>query len=183
MEDPRDVDARGARLILQAESIVEKPTSLWGVSGFAGWKYGRGDFATYNGSQQTLEYGEVRAGVNVPIWRNGPIDRRRANLARAELGQDIAALSVKDQRIQVRRAATHRYWAWVAAGAKVAIAKDLLAIVEDRDAGLATRVERGDLPKIERTDNARAIEQRRAQHRPGATQPGAGLDRTRSLPA
>ncbi|MFO0680384.1 MAG: TolC family protein [Polyangiaceae bacterium] len=148
---------------LRAESVVEKPTSLWGVSGFAGWKYGRGDFATYNGSQQTLEYGEVRAGVNVPIWRNGPIDRRRANLARAELGQDIAALSVKDQRIQVRRAATHRYWAWVAAGAKVAIAKDLLAIVEDRDAGLATRVERGDLPKIERTDNARAIEQRRAQ--------------------
>lgn len=148
---------------VRVESVVEKPTSLWGASTFVGWKLGRGHIPIYDGRQETLEYGEVRAGVNVPLWRNGPIDRRRASLARAELGNDVAGLSVVEQRIQFRRAAAHRYWAWVAAGRRLVIARELLKNVEGRDAGLGTRVDRGDLPRVERTDNARAIEQRKAQ--------------------
>ncbi|HSO31189.1 MAG TPA: TolC family protein, partial [Labilithrix sp.] len=148
---------------VRVESVVEKPTSLWGASAFAGWKLGTGDFASYDGRLQTLEYGELRAGLNVPLWRNGPIDRRRANLQRAELGKDVATLSVAQQRIELRRAAAHRYWAWVAAGRRLIIAKTLLKNVTDRDAGLRARVEQGDLPPIERADNARAIEQRRSQ--------------------
>ena len=148
---------------VRVESMFEKQTSLWGVSVFGGWKLGVGQFPIYDGRLQTLEYGELRAGVNVPIWRNGPIDRRRASLGRAELGQDIAELSIVEQRLQYRRAAAHRYWAWVAAGRRFEIAKNLLQNVEGRDTGLAARVEHGDLPRIERTDNARAIEQRKAQ--------------------
>ncbi len=148
---------------VRVESMFEKPTSLWGASTFAGWKLGTGQIPIYDGRQETLEYGEVRAGVNVPVWRNGPIDRRRASLARAELGKDVAGLSVAEQRIQFRRAAAHRYWAWVAAGRRLVIAHELLKNVEGRDAGLGTRVDRGDLPRVERTDNARAIEQRKAQ--------------------
>lgn len=148
---------------LRVESVLEKPTSLWGTSAFAGYRLGRGEFPIYDQKLETLEYGEVRAGLNVPLWRNGPTDRRRASLAKAELGRDIASLSVTEQRIQLRRAAAHRYWAWVAAGRRLSIARDLLRNVESRDSGLATRVERGDLPPIERADNARAIEQRRAQ--------------------
>ncbi|CAN5797857.1 TolC family protein [soil metagenome] len=148
---------------VRVESVVEKPTSLWGASAFAGWKLGTGDFASYDGRLQTLEYGELRAGINVPLWRNGPIDRRRANLQRAELGKDVATLSVAQQRIELRRAAAHRYWAWVAAGRRLIIAKTLLKNVTDRDVVLRARVEQGDLPPIERADNARAIEQRRSQ--------------------
>lgn len=148
---------------IRVESFLEKPTPFRGVSVFGGWKLGQGHFAVYDGRLETLEYGEVRAGVNVPLWRNDPIDRRRANLARAELGRDIAALSVGEQRIQFRRAAAHRYWSWVAAGRRLFIAKDLLRNVEGRDAGLGARVGQGDLPPIERTDNARAVEQRKAQ--------------------
>ena len=148
---------------VRIESVVEKPTSLWGASPFVSYKFGRGHIPIYDGRQETLEYGEVRAGVNLPLWRNGPIDRRRANLARAELGQDVAGLSVVEQRVQFRRAAAHRYWAWVAAGRRLVIAHELLKNVEGRDAGLGTRVDRGDLPRVERTDNARAVEQRKAQ--------------------
>lgn len=148
---------------LRVESMIEKPTAVWGISTFAGYKLGRGQFPIYDGRQQTLEYGEARVGVNIPLWRNGPIDRRRANLGRAELGKDLATLSIAEQRIQFRRAAAHRYWAWVAAGKRVAIAKELLRNVEDRDGGLSVRVARGDLPRVEQVDNARAIEQRRAQ--------------------
>lgn len=148
---------------VRVESMLEKPTALWGTSTFAGYKLGRGAFPVYDGRQQTLEYGELRAGVNVPLWRNGPIDRRRATLARAELGLDIAKLSVTEQRIQFRRAAAHRYWVWVASGMRLRIAEALLKNVEGRDAGLAARVEKGDLPPVERADNARAVEQRKAQ--------------------
>jgi outer membrane protein TolC len=148
---------------VRVESTIEKPTTLWGASAFAGYKLGRGAFAGYDGKQETLEYGELRAGVNVPVWRNGPIDRRRANLTKAELGTEIAGLSVAQQRLEIRRAAAHRYWAWVAAGRRLAIAEGLLRIVLDRDGGLGERVARGDLPAVERADNARAIEQRRAQ--------------------
>ena len=147
----------------RVETTVEKPTAVWGASTFAGWKLGTGRFGVYDGRLETLEYGELRAGVNVPLWRNGPIDRRRANLARAELGRDIGGLSVAQQRIEFHRAAAHRYWGWVAAGRRLAIAKELLKNVTERDTGLAVRVERGDLPPVERADNARAIEQRRAQ--------------------
>jgi cobalt-zinc-cadmium efflux system outer membrane protein len=148
---------------LRVESTIEKPTAIWGASAFAGWKLGTGKFAGYDGSRQTLEYGEVRGGLNVPLWRNGPIDRRRATLTRAELGKEVANLSVAEQKIQFRRAAAHRYWAWVASGRRLDIAQELLDNVANRDDGLAKRVERGDIPPIDRTDNARALNQRRAQ--------------------
>ncbi|HEY6558316.1 MAG TPA: TolC family protein, partial [Polyangiaceae bacterium] len=135
---------------VRIESTLEMPTALWGASTFAGWRLGSGDFPNYDGRYQTLEYGELRAGVNVPLLRNGPIDRRRATLARAELGSDIAKLSVSEQRIQFQRAAAHRYWAWVASGKRLRIAQALLENVESRDTALSVRVERGDLPRVER---------------------------------
>lgn len=148
---------------VRIDSALERPTSLWGITPFVGYKLGSGRFAVYDGRLETLDYGEARVGVNAPIWRNGPIDRRRATLARAEIGTEVAQLSIAEQRIQVRRAAAHRYWAWVAAGRKVDVAERLLRNVERRDEAVAARVERGDLPAIERADNARAVEQRRAQ--------------------
>jgi outer membrane protein, heavy metal efflux system len=147
----------------RAETVVELPTPVWGSSVFAGWRVGRGSFPVYEGKQETLDYGELRAGINVPLWRNGPIDRRRANIGKAELGKDVAALTVAQQRLEIMRSASTRYWAWRAAGRRVAIAKALLKIVAERDAGLSFRVERGDLPPYERDDNRRAIEQRTAQ--------------------
>lgn len=145
------------------DSTVEQPTAVWGIAPFVGYRLGVNDFPTYDGKYRTLRYGEVRAGVNVPLWRNGPIDRRRANLAKAELGTEIAELSYQQQRIEFIRAASHRYWAWVAAGRKLEIAEELLTNVELRQTALSARVHAGDLPTIDEADNARALEQRRAQ--------------------
>jgi cobalt-zinc-cadmium efflux system outer membrane protein len=147
---------------LRAETTLEKPTEWWGASVFAGWRLGTGEFPIYDGDQQTLDYGELRAGLHVPLWRNGPIDRRRASLERAELGLPIAELAVAQQRLELRRAAAQRYWSWVAAGRRAAIAEALLANVVERDGGILQRVSTGDLPPIERVENQRAIEQRRA---------------------
>jgi cobalt-zinc-cadmium efflux system outer membrane protein len=145
------------------DSLVEQPTALWGTSFYGGWRIGRGDIPDYEGKVATTQYGEVRGGVMVPIWRNGPIDKRRAGLARAELGQDTATLALEQQKIEALRVASIRYWDWVAAGQKIDIAKALLKIAVERDSQIASRVDKGDLAAIERTDNARAIAGRQSQ--------------------
>jgi len=147
---------------VRAETTIEKPTPYWGTTAFAGWKLGTGEFPVYDGRLETLDHGELRAGVQVPLWRNGPIDRRRANLERAKLGLEIADLYVTQQKIELRRVAAQRYWVWVAAGRRVAIAQALLENVAQRDAGIGLRVNTGDLAPIERVENQRALEQRRA---------------------
>jgi outer membrane protein, heavy metal efflux system len=145
------------------DSTLERPVDLWGASAFAGWRLGTGKFASYDGKLQTLEFGEFRAGVNVPLVRNGPIDRRRATIGRAELGQEVAKLTVTEQKILYRRNAAIRYWNWVASGKRLEVANQLLRMVLDRDTGITTRVAKGDLPAVEQVDNARAIAQRRGQ--------------------
>lgn len=147
----------------RVDSVVEVPTTLWGSTFFGGYRIGRGDFPSYYGSYETLSKGEFRAGVSVPVVRNGPTDRRRATIARAEAGQIIADKSVDQARLDLARTATTRYWDWVAAGRRLATVKKLLATAVERDAGLAARVQRGDLPAIERVDNQRTILSRQSQ--------------------
>jgi len=149
---------------------VEQPTPLWGASFVGGWRLGRGfaspsvssydGIPTYYGNLATFDAGEVRAGVSVPLWRNGPTDRRRATQRRAELGRDVAGWSTEQQRIDAVRAGSQRYWEWVAAGRRLAIASELREIAASRDAALAERVRRGDLPAYEREENRRAVVQR-----------------------
>lgn len=139
---------------------VVVPTTLWGTTLWAGWGYGDNDFPSYYGNYVTNAAGEARIGASIPFWRNGPTDRRRANIERAELGRILAQASIDQQKIEITRAASLRYWDWVAAGQRRAIVVSLLDIAVARDAAIAARVSRGDLPEIERTDNSRAIVQR-----------------------
>jgi outer membrane protein, heavy metal efflux system len=145
------------------ETVVEQPTSLWGTNLFAGWRHGGGEFPSYAGQYETNALGELRAGVSVPLWRNGPIDRRRAQLARARLGTDAAGHAVAQSRLEATRAATLRYWDWVAAGRRYAIAVALRQLARDRDTQLEQRVRNGDLAAFEQVDNQRALVQREGQ--------------------
>lgn len=145
------------------DSVIEKPTTLWGTTLFGGYRLGVGKFAIYDGKSETNPGGEVRLGFNVPLLRDGPIDRRRANIRRAKLSVDAADLQIAQQRLESLKNASHRYWDWVIAGKRLAIYRTLLKIAEERDLGLAERVRHGDLPHFERRDNERAILQRRSQ--------------------
>lgn len=144
------------------DTFIEAPTPLWGASFFAGYRYGTGKFQDYYGNRETWTGGEVRAGGVVPILRDGPIDKRRADLAKAELAQQLAGQSLEQQRLVVRRLAAGRYWDWVAAGRKRQIARALLTIAKDRDAQLAVRATAGDVAQFDRQDNQRALVQREA---------------------
>ena len=145
------------------DTWIEAPTPLYGTTFYGGYRVGVGHIPDYYGEYQTRSAGEVRAGVAVPLLRGGLTDKRRVGIAKAKLDVELAGLSVQQQRIEVRRAARQRYWEWVAAGKRLAIAEALLELAEKRHDVIAQRVERGDLPAVERTDNEKAIAQRRAQ--------------------
>lgn len=145
----------------RVDLYVETPTPWWGTTFFGGYRASFGKFADYDGKLETNQYGELRGGVQVPLWRNGPIDRRRANIARAEIGRGSASAGVTQQRIESLRIGSLRYWDWLAAGLRYRTANALLALATTRDEQMAVRVQRGDLANIERTDNRRALLQRR----------------------
>lgn len=159
------VIAGGYYEYLRGDVSIQQPTQLWGATFFAGYRLGRGlsspGFPDYYGQYETNEVGEVRGGVQLPLWRNGPIDSRRAGVRRAELGQPIASLNVEAATLLYRRAAADKYWDWVAAGRRVSIVRSLLDLATARNDGINLRVERGDLPAIERNDNLRVVAQRR----------------------
>lgn len=154
--------ATGSYPQTRVDSVVEAATPLWGASVFGGYRLGVGKIQSYYTERETWSAGELRAGAVVPLLRNGPIDRRRATLARAELGQALAGLTVEQQRLELSRLAALRYWDWVAAGQRRAIARALLALAEARDAQLAARAGAGDVARFDREDNVRALLQRRA---------------------
>jgi outer membrane protein TolC len=70
---------------------------------------------------------------------------------------------IQAQLIEFIRGAAIAYWNWVAAGQNVSINEALLKIATDRNEGLRRRVEEGDAPAIELTDNERLIVSRRTK--------------------
>lgn len=54
------------------------------------------------------------------------------------------------------------YWEWVATGRQLAVVRGLLDLAEQRDRGLEAAVSLGQIAPVERTDNRRAILQRRS---------------------
>lgn len=143
---------------------VTQATPLWGASVFAGWRIGRGfnrDIPDYYRYDETLDGGELRAGLSVPLLRDGWIDARRAGIRRGALGVESAERELDARRLRVRLAATEAYTRWVAAGLKAQIAQDLADLAETRDAQLASRVAAGLVPAIELLENRRAVLERR----------------------
>jgi cobalt-zinc-cadmium efflux system outer membrane protein len=146
----------------RADVVIEQPTPIWGASVFAGYRLGLGQVPSYDEKLLTNRGGEVRAGLRVPLLRDGAIDRRRAAIERAEHGVAIARLGIEQQKIEILRLAEQGYWDWVAAGRRSAVAQAWLALATSRDEDLAARVRGGDVPEVERAENERSILQRKA---------------------
>ncbi|MBL8176091.1 MAG: TolC family protein [Bryobacterales bacterium] len=141
----------------------EQATTKWGSSYFGGWRLGEGSFAPYDGKLDTRSYGEFRAGMRLPLLRDRSIDSRRADVRKADLNRRLAALSIDQQKIVILQTATRRYWEWVAAGRRYAVAEQLLDLAMKRNDILKESVRLGQTPAIEVAENERAILQRRSQ--------------------
>ncbi|GAB4203195.1 MAG: TolC family protein [Sandaracinaceae bacterium] len=149
----------------RTDLLLTQPTPFWGTTFFGGWRIGRGfarggipDYYRYD---ETFDAGELRLGLNVPLWRDGPIDSRRATLWRAEHGVTVASEDFQARRLRLVLAASEAYWRWVAAGQRYLVVRDLLRIAEERDAQIGARAAAGAIPAIEHLENRRAILERR----------------------
>ncbi|MFQ3650822.1 MAG: TolC family protein [Gemmataceae bacterium] len=142
--------------------FVDQITPFQGISYFAGYRLGAGDYPVYYGDRKTADGGEFRAGASIPLLRNREIDRFRATVAKADLDRQIAEPNILRQRIEIARSAARAYFFWVAAGQRYLIDRDLLRVAQERDRQLAGRVEAGNLADFEREDNRRLIVTREA---------------------
>jgi len=174
------LSARGGfdpRIRLQAEAVptgyydyrffnfdVAQPTPFWGIEAIGGYRLGvpqdEVSFAPYNENLETLDRGEARVGVRVPLYRGGPIDERRATIRKAEFATERLGAEVRVQRLDLARQGVAAYWTWRAAVAKLRVAERLREIAAARDKAVGRRVTEGNLAPIERVEATRALRSR-----------------------
>lgn len=142
--------------------VAEQRTTLRGMSFFGGYQLGQGRFFPSDTKRATSTEGEVVAGVRLPLLQGGAIDPHRAALTQADLDVEAAGASAQGQRVELTRRAAYAFWAWVAAGRRLEVATELLRVAETRAQAVGEAVERGDVPPIERDENARQVAVRRS---------------------
>ncbi|MGI4853436.1 MAG: TolC family protein, partial [Janthinobacterium lividum] len=142
---------------------VEQPLRWGGADIYGGWRIGQGTFPVYEGKYETRSGGEYKVGARLPLLQGRSVDGRRADLTKTAIGQQAAGLSVEQQRLSIMNSAIQRYWLWVAAGNRLAIARGVLQTAQSRQTLLDLGAEAGQLPAIDSVDNRRATLQRQGQ--------------------
>lgn len=149
----------------RVDAELRAPTPWLGAEVWAGYRYGQGvdDDRRYPSyyADQTLDRGEVRAGVRVPLLRDRALDDRRAGLERAELAREAAEHTRLLAQVELERRAAAAYWSWVAAGRGLQVCDELLTLADDRLAAVRTRVASGIIPEVEILEAERASLSRR----------------------
>jgi cobalt-zinc-cadmium efflux system outer membrane protein len=149
----------GARL----DAMVEQPVPFAGAAFHAGYRVTEGDTPPYYGERETLDGGELRAGLRVPLGRDLVIDEARATRARTARELEAAEAQTEITRLVLMREGLHAYYRFVAAGRALEIAEAMYALARDRDQQLERLVAEGAVAAIERTENLRALLARRAR--------------------
>jgi outer membrane protein TolC len=124
---------------------------------FGGYRVGRGVFQPWYLERQTNEGGEFKAGFVVPLVKNRPIDKRRAELWRASYERQRVRPEIRAQLLWFVRDARVTYWTWVAAGRRFQIGRRALELAQRRNSQLERRVAEGDEAPPVLQDNLRAI--------------------------
>lgn len=135
---------------------VVQPT-YWGGELFAGYRLGRGEFQPWFLERNTNDGGEFKAGVELPLARNRDIDARRAELWKAGYDRQLAEPEIQTHLIMFVLEGSYAYWDWVAAGENHRIAKQILALAEDRTERIEAQVDAGLVDPPELTDNLRLV--------------------------
>lgn len=140
------------------QSLLEQPLAT-GDTLYGGYRISDGYLPDYD-KNRTQDGGELLLGARLPLLRDRSIDRRRAGQRQAELDVAIAEPVIERARIDFVRAAGRAYYQWVAAGQRVAVAAELLALAQRRSADLQRAVQSQLLAPIDVVDNDRLLAQR-----------------------
>jgi outer membrane protein TolC len=139
-----------------ADFVFDQPLPFWGGNVFAGYRVSSGALADYD-KTRTQRDGEFRAGLRLNLLRDGPIDRRRADLWKARLDQEMADPFIQRQYLDVVRTASRAYYNWVAMGLRLHVTRDLLRVATERDSAIAEMVAKGLAAPIVQVDNQRLV--------------------------
>jgi outer membrane protein TolC len=143
-------------------SILQR-TPFWGAVFQFGFRRGDGSFPVYEGKAVTEDQGEFRLGLVLPLLKNGWIDQERANVSKSSLSVDVAKLQEKTQKLELLKQLSVRYWDWYLSGMRLKVSQEILKLAENRQSQIKSRVEKGDLPKIDQLEGDRIILQRTSQ--------------------
>lgn len=155
--------ARGYYENEELDVELSQPTRLWGATFSGGYRLGTGDFAVYDGYDETNDGGEVRVGLKLPLLQGREIDKRRVAEWRARIGRERAEPLILEKRLEVQKKAADAYWRWVAWCRSRDIARLLLSLAENRQAQVVRAVEEGQQAPIAIADNERSIVDRRSK--------------------
>lgn len=140
-----------------ADIGFEQFTGIWGSTVFGGYRYTGGNRLPDYYYTRTEGGGEIRLGLEVPLLRDGSIDRRRAAVLKAQLDQQLADPAIARQQLDFIRAGTVAYGQWVATGQRYLVASNLLQVARNRAYALTNQFTAGLVPKIVLTDNDRLV--------------------------
>ncbi|MEQ8846519.1 TolC family protein [Botrimarina sp.] len=140
-----------------------KRDTYWGGSTFAGYKVGRGTFEPWYQERSTNDGGEFSLGFTAPIVGDIFIDENRSALWQAEVERTRIEAIIRQQVIFSVRDGAVAYWEWVAAGANLRIAEEVLELGLNRIRFFERQAELGQAREIDLVDNQRIIVSRRAK--------------------
>lgn len=144
------------------QSRIVKPTSLFGLDLYAGFRKSDGNIPVYDGQLETLSNGEFQVGLQLPLLRGFWIDERRALLEKNKLLVEQRQYQLRASELEQIRIALHRYWDWRLSLQRLSIQTHLLEIALERDKWLGKRSKAGDIARFEKDDNQRTILQRQS---------------------
>ena len=110
---------------------------------------------------QTGTRGEYVAYVALPLFRGLGINPKSASERQALLGEPLADERFRRTRLNTLADAGFAYWDFVAAGQRLAIARELLRVAIVRATATQKRVELGDLPGVDALEAQQEVARRR----------------------
>lgn len=137
--------------------LLEQPFTGWGGSVYGGYRLSSGFLPDYERKLRTADGGEAVLGLRLPLLRDGAFDSRRANLSKAEVDRELTNPFILRQYLDFHRAARISYFAWMASGKRLGVAKEVLRIARERDAFLAEKTAGGAIAPILQVDNRRLV--------------------------
>lgn len=143
-----------------AEGKVSRPLATNGGGLYAGYRLSRGDFPVYENKDFTNRLGEIKLGGVFALMRDRLVDERRTRLGLAEGDIALARLDREMVAIGIQRRAIDAYQQWIAAGQRVAIYRDLLALATERQTSIERLIVLGGRPAILSVENRQNIVRR-----------------------
>ncbi len=139
------------------EGRATRPLATNGGALYGGYRVSRGEFPTYEDKAFTNRLGEVKVGAVFSLMRDRLIDERRGRIGLAGGDTVLARLDREMVAVGVQRRAIDAYQAWVAAGVRAGVYRDLLSLATTRQASIERQIALGARPQILGVENRQNI--------------------------